>query len=189
MKIRDAEKLIAAKIENRKIHGAAALSELLELCDDAAIPDMFEPTVDWIVVNDKDPYIDPVYGSDFKLTPDVSDPSDVYEDLSYIDTVRALVNLAKGARLAFESRLDKHIRDHLNDVLQDDDSETGGVAYEGETLYDFLIASGISTYANYETVTLERINENLKACGIRPVTDKPEPSDKDDMSLMHCLQL
>lgn len=36
---------------------------------------------------------------------------------------------------------DERIRAHLNDVLEDDETEFGGTDFDGETLEDFMFAS------------------------------------------------
>lgn len=48
--------------------------------------------------------------------------------------------------------------------LFDDDSETGGISYGGETLGNFVGECGIS-----EDISIEELNEELKDCGIKPI--------------------
>lgn len=48
--------------------------------------------------------------------------------------------------------------------LFDDESETGGISYEGETLDNFVGECDIS-----EDITIEELNEELKSCGIKPI--------------------
>lgn len=59
---------------------------------------------------------------------------------------------------------DKNIYIDRSIILEDDDTEYGGVAFTGETLGDFLddIGDGFST--------LEELNTALKECGIKPLT-------------------
>ena len=54
--------------------------------------------------------------------------------------------------------------DLLNIVLQDDSSCNGGVAFNGETLKDFLDEMGLS----YNT-PLRKVNRALKECGIKKI--------------------
>ena len=48
--------------------------------------------------------------------------------------------------------------------LFDDESETGGISYDGETLDNFVGECDIS-----EDITIEELNKDLKDCGIRPI--------------------
>ncbi len=61
---------------------------------------------------------------------------------------------------------DERIIAHLDDVLEDDETEFGGTDFDGETLEDFMVAS----FADWlNTVTLEDVNEALKDCGIKQI--------------------
>lgn len=61
---------------------------------------------------------------------------------------------------------DERIRAHLDDVLEDDETEFGGTDFDGETLEDFMFAS----FADWlSTVTLEDVNKALKDCGIKQI--------------------
>lgn len=53
--------------------------------------------------------------------------------------------------------------------LKDDSTEHGGIAHEGERLYEFLDETDTSYDAS-----LKDINEALKACGIKPVKEKDD---------------
>lgn len=48
--------------------------------------------------------------------------------------------------------------------LEDDDTATGGIANSDEMLSDFLYGAEPSSYS------LSDINQELKACGIKPIT-------------------
>jgi len=67
------------------------------------------------------------------------------------------------------------IADVLDYVLEDDSSvEHGGVSFVGETVSDFLeFDASEDTDTNYEGMKLndglEKLNEELKSCGILPV--------------------
>lgn len=53
---------------------------------------------------------------------------------------------------------------HLLDyVLEDDYTETGGIAFMGETVRDFIEDS------DPEKMSLEELNRDLVACGIKPM--------------------
>lgn len=52
----------------------------------------------------------------------------------------------------------------LNTVLEDDTTSTGGVAFEGETLRDFLEDTGL---IEEKDLTIEDVNRALKECGIK----------------------
>ena len=58
------------------------------------------------------------------------------------------------------------IKPYLDVVLEDDDSETGGVSFIGETLFDFLLESCVG---DEDISTPEELNALLKSCGIKPV--------------------
>lgn len=65
-------------------------------------------------------------------------------------------------------KMTEQVRRHLNDVLEDDGSETGGTSFEGETLENFIS----ETFSeNAEPITMKAVNKALKECGIRPVED------------------
>lgn len=50
-------------------------------------------------------------------------------------------------------------------VLEDDATDTGGTAYAGETVHDFL-----DNFPDGQApTTLEELNSSLIACGIRPI--------------------
>lgn len=54
-------------------------------------------------------------------------------------------------------------------LLEDDDTPTGGVAFQWETLEDFLEELGCQTIR-----TIKDVNQVLIECGIKPVTALPE---------------
>ena len=55
-------------------------------------------------------------------------------------------------------------------VLEDDDTPTGGVAFQGETLEDFL-----EELADSDDIrTIKDVNKALVECGIKPVMHLPE---------------
>lgn len=68
-------------------------------------------------------------------------------------------------------KMTEQVRRHLKEVLKDDDTETGGTAFDGETLEDFMNEMYDETD---HVVTLETVNESLKDCGIRPIVDSEE---------------
>lgn len=51
-----------------------------------------------------------------------------------------------------------------NIELQDDESATGGIAFIGETLGDFMDEVGLD-----ENATFEEINHSLEVCGIKKI--------------------
>ncbi len=64
----------------------------------------------------------------------------------------------------------KKVRDYLNYELQDDDTETGGVAFDGETVADFIGDAGIK-----DTDELDKLNKALVSCGIKPISEGYDP--------------
>lgn len=63
---------------------------------------------------------------------------------------------------------DLKIPDEIMDTpLQDNCLETGGIAYEGETLRDFMEENGISPYTS-----LYEVNDMLWKCGIKKIPIK-----------------
>lgn len=59
--------------------------------------------------------------------------------------------------------MEESLRNVLDLELEDDDTETGGTSFAGETVRDFL------EEADCEITTLEELNEALTGCGIRPI--------------------
>lgn len=57
------------------------------------------------------------------------------------------------------------IKPYLNIVLEDDDTPTGGTAFQGETVGDFIQSLG----TELNNCTLEQLNTALIECGIKPV--------------------
>ena len=72
-------------------------------------------------------------------------------------------------------------RDFRKIKLEDDGSETGGIAFAGETLGDFL-ENDLDD--NYE-FTLDELNKVLKDCGIKPLKKKVGESKKKIMKPKH----
>ena len=58
----------------------------------------------------------------------------------------------------------KLIKDVLNVVLQDDDTEYGGVSFSGETVADFISDAGLT-----QEQPIEELNSVLKECGIKEI--------------------
>lgn len=58
------------------------------------------------------------------------------------------------------------VRNYLNYELEDDDTETGGVSFNGETVADFIGDADIS-----EDDDLDTLNSALVSCGIRPIAE------------------
>ncbi len=58
------------------------------------------------------------------------------------------------------------VRNYLNYELEDDDTETGGVSFNGETVADFIGDADIS-----EDDDLDKLNKALVSCGIRPIAE------------------
>lgn len=57
--------------------------------------------------------------------------------------------------------------------LEDDDTSTGGVAFQGETLEDFL--EELANDGDCQTIqTIKDVNQALIECGIKPITILPE---------------
>lgn len=52
----------------------------------------------------------------------------------------------------------------LTHKLEDDETETGGIAFEGETVLDYLLEMGTP-----EPVSLNKLNASLVECGIKPI--------------------
>lgn len=55
-------------------------------------------------------------------------------------------------------------KDYLDYELYDDETESGGISFIGETLKDFIEEIGIS-----ENTSIKHINDTLKQCGIKPI--------------------
>lgn len=70
------------------------------------------------------------------------------------------------------------IKPYLNVKLEDDDTPTGGISYEGETFVDFIDELGWTDLEIAE-MTEEEWNELLKDCGIKPIFPKKEESLKE----------
>lgn len=67
------------------------------------------------------------------------------------------------------------VRNYLNYELEDDDTETGGVAFNGETVEDFIRDADIK-----EDDDLDKLNKALVSCGIRPIAEGYESSYRGD---------
>lgn len=58
-------------------------------------------------------------------------------------------------------------------LLEDDDTPIGGIAFQGETLEDFL--EELANDGDCQTIrTIKDVNKTLIECGIKPVTALPE---------------
>lgn len=60
----------------------------------------------------------------------------------------------------------KTARDFQDYLLKDDATETGGIAFTGETLYDFLCDVGLDLDAPMDVV-----NDALEECGIERINE------------------
>lgn len=71
----------------------------------------------------------------------------------------------------FRKRKSNIIIDHLYDELEDDETETGGIAYLGETLGNFLDEHNSACKDKYISLydSLDKINTILKDCGIKEI--------------------
>lgn len=58
----------------------------------------------------------------------------------------------------------KTIKDVLNTVLKDDETETGGIAHPGEKVWEFIDYTDLSL-----DDSIELLNEALKDSGIKPI--------------------
>lgn len=58
------------------------------------------------------------------------------------------------------------IKDYLNYELEDDDTETGGVSFNGETVEDFIADTDMSSEDD-----LDKLNKALVSCGIKPINE------------------
>lgn len=56
-----------------------------------------------------------------------------------------------------------------NTILEDDETDEGGVAFLGETLGDFLASVGLE-----KETDINKINSVLKDCGIKPIKEVEE---------------
>lgn len=59
------------------------------------------------------------------------------------------------------------LKKYLKIELKDDNTETGGIAFVGETVGDF-IDHNVETIEN---ITLEELNTSLILCGIKPIKE------------------
>ena len=58
----------------------------------------------------------------------------------------------------------KKVKDYLNYELQDDDTETGGISFNGETVEDFIGDTDID-----QEEDIDVLNKALVSCGIKPI--------------------
>lgn len=58
----------------------------------------------------------------------------------------------------------ERVKDYLDYELYDDETESGGISFIGETLKDFIEEAGMS-----ENTSIKHINDILKQCGIKPI--------------------
>lgn len=108
-------------------------------CNDAKV---YFASVDGVPVN---PYLYADFESLFQLLVER-----YYAEKSYID-------------------VEPDVLPYLAKELVDDDTETGGTAFEGETVLDYLLEMGTP-----EPVNLKKLNESLIECGIRPIGGETE---------------
>lgn len=54
-------------------------------------------------------------------------------------------------------------------VLKDDATPTGGIAFQGETLYDFIIEQPEEQQKILIDASFDEINSYLRGCGIMPL--------------------
>lgn len=59
------------------------------------------------------------------------------------------------------------LKKYLGVVLEDDSADIGGVAFEGETVRDFLE----DDIDRIENITLAELNDSLIMCGIKPIKE------------------
>ena len=71
----------------------------------------------------------------------------------------------------------------LTTVLKDNDSPTGGVAHENETLLEFLESC---SEGNIEEMDMTNVNMMLKECGILPI-DFNFTKERQDLAVMAAL--
>lgn len=64
------------------------------------------------------------------------------------------------------------MKEYFNVILEDDDTPTGGVSFQGETVHDFLMECDLDP-----NISLEEFNKILVGCGIRPI-ERGEYYDK-----------
>lgn len=58
----------------------------------------------------------------------------------------------------------KLIKDVLNEVLEDDNTEYGGTSFNGETVADFMEDVGLT-----QEQSVKELNKVLKECGIKEI--------------------
>ena len=69
----------------------------------------------------------------------------------------------------------------LDTKLQDDETPTGGIAFRGETLKDFLCDA--LDFESYKNAKMSVINPMLKSCGIKPI-DYQFANERKQFSVM-----
>lgn len=72
--------------------------------------------------------------------------------------------------LDYRNRRSTLIKDHLDDILVDDETEYGGIIHPGETLGEFLEelnANKSEFISMYDDISV--INKQLKDCGIKEI--------------------
>lgn len=64
-------------------------------------------------------------------------------------------------------KLTNEVQKHINDVLEDDTTPYSGTAFEGETLFDFLMSTDEGDWEC--PITMKQVNEYLKENGIKEI--------------------
>ena len=91
---------------------------------------------------------------------------DIRGILSY-DGYETILEGERGGDIA-NTHCYKEIRPYLDTILEDDETETGGTSYQGETLFDFLMDLG-----DDHIHAMDEVNDALIECRIKPIkTDK-----------------
>ena len=116
---------------------------------------------------------------DFEFSGHFSINDEDYEFcVNYEDKVRAELRNESGEVLNEEvtfseptkatdpNKQSRQVRDFLDYELEDDDTETGGISFNGETVRDFIADTGIK-----DTDSIDTLNKALTTCGIRPINE------------------
>lgn len=88
------------------------------------------------------------------------------EDLSFIDYTGEITAQDYYAGTKGLMVITREQSEHY--VLEDDDKDTGGVSYAGETLDNFLDEAGITPFED-DVYELGEVNKALQECGTCPV--------------------
>lgn len=85
----------------------------------------------------------------------------------YPEVKIALRALCRGITTVLDKRYHASVRPYLDTELEDDDTETGGTSFSGETVRDFIEETADDS--DVGAIDLDILNDSLKECGIRPV--------------------